>query len=192
MQNCNAGIDHITIAPNGKFYICPAFYYDDVNNSVGDIKSGLNIKNSQLLELNHAPICKICDAYHCKRCVWLNKKITLEINTPSHQQCVLSHAEREVSRILLSDLHNTSNFNDFNKITPIPKIDYNDPIMIVTGEYKGAVKNNFPDENDDFMRLKQINQMQDKKDINPELLSSKDLLIEIYKLQVEILKELKK
>ena len=133
MQNCNAGIDHITIAPNGKFYICPAFYYDDVDNPVGDMNSGINIKNNQLLELNYSPICKICDAFHCKRCVWLNKKTTLEINTPSHQQCVLSHIEREASRILLSDLHSNLNFNDFNNIASIPEIDYNDPI---TGSYK--------------------------------------------------------
>lgn len=27
MNNCNAGNNTITIAPDGKFYICPAFYY---------------------------------------------------------------------------------------------------------------------------------------------------------------------
>lgn len=26
MNNCNAGVENITLAPNGKFYICPAFY----------------------------------------------------------------------------------------------------------------------------------------------------------------------
>lgn len=26
MNNCNAGVENITLAPNGKFYVCPAFY----------------------------------------------------------------------------------------------------------------------------------------------------------------------
>ena len=31
-NNCKAGIDHITIAPNGKFYTCPGFYYNNEND----------------------------------------------------------------------------------------------------------------------------------------------------------------
>ena len=29
MHNCEAGVSNITFAPNGKFYLCPAFYYDE-------------------------------------------------------------------------------------------------------------------------------------------------------------------
>ena len=29
MHDCGAGDSNITIAPNGKFYLCPAFYYDE-------------------------------------------------------------------------------------------------------------------------------------------------------------------
>jgi CXXX repeat peptide maturase len=29
MHNCGAGDSNITLAPNGKFYLCPAFYYDE-------------------------------------------------------------------------------------------------------------------------------------------------------------------
>lgn len=29
MHNCEAGVSNITLAPNGKFYLCPAFYYDE-------------------------------------------------------------------------------------------------------------------------------------------------------------------
>lgn len=106
MNNCGAGETSITLAPNGKFYPCPAFYYDNNNYyTIGDIDRGLNIKNKNLYKLEYAPLCKRCDAYHCKRCIWLNKKLTYEINTPSRQQCVMSHLEREASRLLLENFH---------------------------------------------------------------------------------------
>ena len=101
MNNCNAGVENITLAPNGKFYICPAFYLEDETDSVGDLANGLNIKNKQLYKLDHAPLCRICDAYQCKRCIWLNRTTTLEVNTPSHEQCVVAHLERNASRELL-------------------------------------------------------------------------------------------
>ena len=63
MHNCGAGDSNITIAPNGKFYLCPAFYYDEkmgISNrlnhhkpsserSVGNLETGLQISNPQLL-----------------------------------------------------------------------------------------------------------------------------------------------
>jgi len=103
MNNCNAGIDFVSIAPDGKFYLCPAFYGD--NDAIGSLENGLQIKNPQLLQIDHSPICRTCDAYHCKRCVWLNKHTTLEINTPSHEQCVMSHIERNVSAYISSRLY---------------------------------------------------------------------------------------
>lgn len=100
MNNCNAGSKTITLAPNGQFYICPAFYYAK-EQSVGDLEKGLSIRNSQLYKLEYAPLCRECDAYQCKRCVYLNKKLTREVNTPSKEQCVVSHIERSASRFLL-------------------------------------------------------------------------------------------
>jgi len=101
MNNCDAGDKHITFAPNGKFYICPGFYFADGNDSVGDLATGLNIKNQQLYKLEFAPICRNCDAFQCKRCIYLNRKTTLEVNTPSHEQCVTSHLERNCTKDLL-------------------------------------------------------------------------------------------
>ena len=101
MNNCNAGVNNVTLAPDGQFYLCPAYYYDKLQDSLGNLKQGLRIKNSQLLSLDHAPICRHCDAWHCRRCVWLNERLTLDSNTPSHQQCVIAHLERNASRDLL-------------------------------------------------------------------------------------------
>ena len=131
MNNCNAGDENITLAPDGKFYVCPAFYYDE-DCDCGDLINGLNIRNEQLLRINYAPICRRCDAYHCKRCVYLNYKITGDINTPSHEQCVVSHLERNSSQYLLENIRQYGVFMSDKKIS---KIDYLDPFEFVSRKY---------------------------------------------------------
>ena len=125
MNNCGAGDTTITLAPNGKFYICPAFYYEEENDCIGDWKNGVDIKNKQLYQLDHAPICRHCDAWQCKRCVWLNRKTTLEVNTPSHEQCVVAHLERNASRDLLNNIRKHGTF--LPEQGEIKEIDYLDP-----------------------------------------------------------------
>lgn len=140
MHNCEAGVGNITIAPNGNFYLCPAFYYDErmgINNrlnhhnpsseqSVGDLERGLQIASPQLLKLDHAPLCRICDAYQCRRCIWLNQKLTWDNNTPSHQQCVLAHIERNASRNMQKQMQQ----GDFEIKNEIKEINYLDPFDI--------------------------------------------------------------
>ena len=125
MNNCGAGDTSITLAPNGKFYICPAFYYEDESDSVGDLEVGLDIKNKQLYKLAYAPICRHCDAYQCKRCIWQNRKMTLEVNTPSHEQCVVSHLERNASRELQKSIRKHGTF--LPEMGDIKELDYLDP-----------------------------------------------------------------
>ncbi len=125
MNNCGAGDMSITLAPNGKFYVCPAFYYEDEEDSIGDLEHGLDIKNKQLYKLEYAPICRHCDAWQCKRCIWLNRKTTLEVNTPSHEQCVVAHLERNASRELLQNIRKHGTFLPGKK--EIKEIDYLDP-----------------------------------------------------------------
>ncbi len=122
MNNCNAGTDSITLAPDGKLYLCPGFYYDG-DEPVGNLDDGINIKNQQLLRLDHAPLCRICDAFQCKRCIWLNKKTTLEVNTPSHEQCVVAHLERNQSRRLLAELQGRGLLDKKNEIKEISYLD---------------------------------------------------------------------
>jgi CXXX repeat peptide maturase len=140
MHNCEAGVENITLAPNGKFYLCPAFYYDeqmgvstrmnhktkDASRSVGDLEVGINIPNKQLLELERAPLCRICDAYHCNRCIWLNQKLTWDNNTPSRQQCVMAHIERNASRDLSKKLKDAG----FVIENEIKEINYLDPFDV--------------------------------------------------------------
>ena len=126
MNNCNAGDSSLVLAPNGKFYICPAFY---PNEDVGSLERGLIIRNQQLYKLDYAPICRVCDAFQCKRCIWMNQNTTLDCNTPSHEQCVVAHLERNASRLLQEKLQESGIRLKYSH--EIPEIDYLDPFNIV-------------------------------------------------------------
>ena len=122
-NNCNAGVENITLAPNGRYYLCPAFYYSTPEDSIDP----QNIKNMQLLRLDHAPLCRHCDAYHCRRCVWLNRKTTLEVNTPSREQCIVAHTERNAARRLLEAIRKEA---EFMPDVEIKEINYIDPFEV--------------------------------------------------------------
>lgn len=109
MNNCNAGNNIITIAPDGQFYICPAFYYAK-EPPIGNLVDGVTIKNKQLYKVEYSPLCRMCDAYQCKRCVYLNKLLTREVNIPSREQCIMAHIERNASRLLLLGLREHCNY----------------------------------------------------------------------------------
>lgn len=126
MNNCNAGDTNITLAPDGRYYICPAFY---PTTSIGGVREGLSIPNKQLYRLDHAPICRKCDAYQCRRCIWMNEMMTLDCNTPSHEQCVVSHLERNASRKLLLILETKG--IELEDCYSIEEIDYLDPFNIL-------------------------------------------------------------
>lgn len=229
MNNCNAGIEHITAGPDGCFYICPGFYHNVEKSDVGNLNDGVKIQNRQLLLLDHAPICAICDAFHCKRCIYFNKTSTLEVNTPSYQQCATSHLERDTSRIMLSEL---KEIEPFNTIDPIEELDYIDPLLVLTSKVKKKkpvkqpakkepVRKKGPVPKDNFItvkdgdkiiklpRLKQVipkmivqkeagkqvnKQKNSKKEAGNELdtESMKGLLLEILKIQKQILAVLEK
>ena len=128
MNHCGAGDTSVTLAPDGKFYVCPAFYLSADGYTIGDMVNGLEIKNSQLYRLDHAPLCRRCDAWQCKRCIWMNRKTTLEVNTPSHEQCVVAHLERNASRKLLIDIRKHGKFMSGSE--DIKEIDYLDPFDV--------------------------------------------------------------
>lgn len=128
MNNCGAGESCITLAPDGKFYVCPAFYQDIQMGDIGELAIGMIIKNQQLYRLDHAPLCRTCDAFQCRRCIWLNWKTTLEVNTPSHEQCVVAHLERNASRALLNKIRKYKTFLPIQE--KIEEISYLDPFDV--------------------------------------------------------------
>jgi CXXX repeat peptide maturase len=172
MNNCDAGIKHITFAPNGKFYLCPGFYYDNEDDTIGTLETGIEIKNSQLLALENAPVCNICDAFHCKRCIYLNRKMTLEINTPSRMQCILSHLERNVSKDLSDLLRKNPLFSNFRSIK---EIDYLDPFDLIKV-------------NPQLKRGWQLTDTNSENDF--QNMTDRELLVNIFKMQRKIIDHL--
>lgn len=135
MNNCGAGDTCVTLAPDGRFYVCPAFYSvgsssERCRHAVGDLINGLYVANPQLYKLDYAPICRICDAFHCRRCMWTNDRLTGDVNTPSHQQCVISHLERNASRRLQQRLAEKGINIEGSK--EIKELDYLDPFTVAT------------------------------------------------------------
>lgn len=139
MDNCDCGSNNFCLAPNGKIYICPAFYFNDKDSFVGDLENGLSFDNS-LLKLNKAPICKDCDSFHCNRCIYLNKKYTLEYNTPSLLQCKIPLIEKSVSSNLLKQL---IEFNpDMKNIVNMKCLEMNDSLEKLVLKKQGYIPYN--------------------------------------------------
>jgi len=134
MNNCNAGEDHITLGPDGKLYLCPAFYYsgqplDAGTGEIADNELNISTKLSGLLKLENAPICANCDAYQCRRCVYLNKEQTGELTVPGEKQCIIAHIEREAGRLLQEQLVE-ENILPFPNLNLIPQLNYADPFVV--------------------------------------------------------------
>ncbi len=125
MRNCDAGQGSFALAPNGRIYLCPGFYFESEEAYAGTLEQGIHLRNPQLLELCNAPICSSCDVYSCKRCKHLNMKLTGEINTPSKIQCLVSHIERNKSMELQKLLMKNSQVRFDNLLQAV---DYMDPL----------------------------------------------------------------
>jgi CXXX repeat peptide maturase len=176
MNNCDAGIKHLTIAPDGKFYLCPGFYYESRNNSLGTLDENYSIVFDELLKLKNSPICSNCDAWHCKRCFYLSKKITSEINIPSSKQCKISHIERNQTGILSDKLRKKS--KSFKNLIPIPEVNYIDPFELLKAE-SGITEDE---------KITVISELLSKP---LERLSVKELLMHLYSVDKEAIIKLK-
>lgn len=123
MNNCNAGDECVAVSLDGSLYPCPAFI-GNKDFKCGDIRTGFDAPNLRLYKISNAPICKICDAYQCKRCIWLNDLFTHEVNTPGKEQCVIAHIERTASSHLIDLLRENGRLS---LDVEIKKLDYLDP-----------------------------------------------------------------
>ncbi|MCK4258657.1 MAG: radical SAM peptide maturase, CXXX-repeat target family [Halanaerobiales bacterium] len=131
MANCNAGLDSFALAPDGKFYLCPAFYYTENGDAVGTVEEGINFNYREFLTGEKSSLCSACDAYHCRRCIYQNKMQTKEYLIPGKVQCVVSHIERKMSKEYATLLLEK---RILRQLTPrsvdeiFPEIDYYDPL----------------------------------------------------------------
>lgn len=128
MRNCDAGQTHVTLAPDGRFFICPAFFHygEPAIGEFGGTTIAVNPPGT--VAFSRAPLCTRCDAWHCKRCVWLNQALTGEYNVPSEQQCAIAHAEREAARRALKSFGDIAPFGRLPRIT---ELNYRDPLDLI-------------------------------------------------------------
>jgi CXXX repeat peptide maturase len=125
-NDCGAGERHLTVGTDGQFYLCPAFFHArDQEYVSGSLETGPRKRNPELFGRGRAPICRECDAFQCKRCLYLNREATLEINTPSREQCVLAHLEREASIHLRRKLVRDN--EAFRRFREPPDLEFFDP-----------------------------------------------------------------
>lgn len=117
--DCGAGENSFAVAPNGKIYLCPAFYFADPDDAVGTLETGIRVPNPRLLEARNSPYCRSCDVYSCRRCKFLNKSLTGEVGIPSRIQCLVSHLERKVSMELQHALVREELIRPANAIGPV-------------------------------------------------------------------------
>lgn len=89
---CRAGISDFAISPTGKFYFCPAFYFNNLED-IGTVDDGLNIKDPEILSLDKAPKCNCCSNENCSRCIFINKMNVDVINVPSKTVCQVAEVE---------------------------------------------------------------------------------------------------
>ncbi len=97
-KECKYGTKAFVLAPNGNFYLCPAYYYDNDNqNAIGSIYDELYFPATHLLHREYSPVCRSCKENSCLRCTFENHCRTLEYNIPSYEQCCRSQIEHEIS-----------------------------------------------------------------------------------------------
>ncbi len=106
-NHCKAGDRSLAYGPNGKIYVCGAFYDTDKARHIGDVVEGITgLKKPELYKAANSGLCSLCDALQCINCVHLNLKKTNEVNVSPSYQCRKSFIEREVSRLLQLEVEN--------------------------------------------------------------------------------------
>lgn len=96
-DNCKAGDRSFTLTEEGNLVNCVGLYEEGLELPIGTAKTGIvEQRNSQLYSTEYHPLCQKCDAYQCRNCIWLNKKMTKEVNVSPAIQCRKSRIEQKV------------------------------------------------------------------------------------------------
>ncbi|HOJ09937.1 MAG TPA: radical SAM peptide maturase, CXXX-repeat target family [Clostridiales bacterium] len=136
-NNCKAGERSFSYAPDGRLYVCSAYYSSREDSHIANIGEEINrFKNEHLYKTSYNALCSLCDAYQCINCIYLNESATNEVNVSPSYQCRKSYIEREISRQY--QVETNWNIEDI-----ISSIKYKDPMSIyidnvgaLTGYYK--------------------------------------------------------
>ena len=88
-RNCKSGVTEFTLAPNGKLYPCPGFYYELPNDElcVADEINKLKTMDSTLFDHSKSLKCRDCKNNQCEQCTLQNRLITGFSNLPAESLC---------------------------------------------------------------------------------------------------------
>lgn len=92
-HNCRAGTYSFSLAPNGKIYACPGFYYTK-GKPLGSIKEGVALIEKH--KVNCATFCSQCTVFHCNRCPHQSLIQTGDIAVPPNVLCELAQEENKI------------------------------------------------------------------------------------------------
>lgn len=142
IRDCAAGINSVSLAPNGKFYACPGFYFTNPDWSIGTIETGIENSEKERYFRERSPMCSDCKADSCHRCLLNSKIATGEVNVPSSNQCRISYIQANTQKDLYDRL--IVEFGDKYMFSAydLPKLDYVDYVanMIYNDERAIAKK----------------------------------------------------
>lgn len=123
-DNCMAGHYTFVLAHNENIYTCCALYSNELENNIGDLEKGITRKyDARLYETKNSNLCRLCDAYQCKNCIYTNKLYTNEVNVSPTFKCRKSHIERLISQSMMSKFELSE-----EKIKSLSDLEYKDPI----------------------------------------------------------------
>lgn len=124
-RDCRAGINSVALAPNGLFYICPAFYFTNQDWSIGSLTTGIDQASRSHYFRDKSAMCSSCTALACQRCLYNNKLTTDEYCVPSANQCrinyIQANAQSDLSIKLQEVMGESYPYNH-----DIPKLEYID------------------------------------------------------------------
>lgn len=142
-DNCQAGENTFVLSPLGKIYTCCADFSNVEDHFIGDIIQGITKEyGARLYKVENSNLCRVCDAYQCKDCIYINRENTREYNVSPSFQCRKSHIEREISLDLKNRLEDCSIISS-EKTSEMKASRYLDPVSMFfennnesTGYYK--------------------------------------------------------
>ena len=88
-SSCKAGISEFALAPNGKLYPCPGYYFELPAEEIGVIDKPDTFKMIEVSMYDHSKSlqCRDCPNSQCEQCTLQNRLMTGFKNLPSDSFC---------------------------------------------------------------------------------------------------------
>lgn len=101
-QRCGAGISSITLAPDGNFYLCPAFYFNGMKDkAIGNIyDEDFTYKPQKNLRYKNFYQEKECNNHLITSCVYNNFICTGEVNVSSYVADKIEDLHHHMSEVI--------------------------------------------------------------------------------------------